>query len=352
MKTKALIFIFAMLFGIFSCNKEHNNGSIEQPSVFDYQLSSTIPYGEISKRDKGFNGKNGSNELLVFSNMNAIILTINDLERQMIELDSVFFATFYHLTDDERNEKEIELNFVSEKPILDFNDFFLYYSLYQEIAHQENLWLQNEELDHETDPDNDYIIEYEVRAVLNTDYEVQIADSIYKFTENGYFSFPAATLKTLQLLDDYLDLENLPEGVNFDGQYDDFDFKSSTCSSNRRNNGYKVNPNNSHRRIKWVVSHWTHPWERSVVAKTKNYKKQGNSWKKYSTYCEARVYGHISDANGHCATQVQFNGPHTKTATAKKVKHKIYVQTKTKSGWVKADLKGADNTTHIKSLTW
>ena len=79
-------------------------------------------------------------------------------------------------------------------------------------------------------------------------------------------------------------------------------------------------------------------------------------WEKYTTYCKARVYGSISDAtnNGDCSKQLVFNtsNGYYADAVAKKVKHKITVQTKTKSGWVKGYSYGAGRISNTKALTW
>jgi hypothetical protein len=348
--TKYITFgLILLLAGFFACTKEENLENSNQ-SKFEYDLKSQIPYSSISKRDKGYKGTNGSTEILVFPNMNSIRLTKRDLDRQVKELDSAFVSAFSNLDDDARNDKEVELNFSATKPLIDFNSFFLYYSLYQDIAHQELVWMENENLVHNTDPDNHFVFEYSLRAILNTDCEVQVGDSIYKITADGYFALPATNLKSLAAID--IDPNNFKELFDIVFIGNDCNWcKATGCESNKRNDGAKTTGNN---RIKWVVSHWTHPWDRRVASKVDNYHKHGSQgWHKYSTYCAAKVYGYISNAAGECDGQFNFNPNNVyATATAKHLEHKIDVQTKTKSGWVNGYTYGAGGISNTKTLTW
>lgn len=349
---KNKIFIFGLsliLLGFYSCNKEEIAKRNEPSSQFNYEVSSKIPYSSISKRDKGFKGTNGSTEILVFDNMQSIVLAIADLDRQVREMDSAFVSEFYYLSDEDRNEMEITLNFSAYRPLIDFNNYFLYYSLYQEIAQQEADWLNQEELDHSTDPDDHYIFEYSLRSILNTDCEVQVGDSIYKILEDGYFAMPASSFKSLEALNNDPSIYPELKDVIYIGT-DCGTCKAVGCNSNKRNSGDKKSGT---KKIKWVVSHWTHPWDRRVAAKVDNYKKSGWIWTKYSTSCAAKVYGYISNAAGQCDGQVNFN-PNSvyATATAKHVEHKIIVQTKTKSGWVQSYFYGASGVSHSRTLTW
>lgn len=284
---------------------------------------------------------------------------MSKLERQTHELDSAFIKTYEYLDEEALNDKEEELGFNEQKPLFDFADYFGFQSLHKKIAVEEEVWLDNEELDLANDPDDHFIIEDELRALLNTDAEVQIGTSVYKFVENGYFEITNGDISTLSLLErTFENYESLPENVIFEGNLVPLT-NSSDCDSGRRKGDYKFNSNKD-RRIKWKVSHVTYPWNRFVIAKTKNYKKKRRRWKKYRTYCMAQVYGHISgvdsDGNADCSVKVQFNykgsNYYASSNNKKRVKHKLPVSTKTKSGWVKGYHSGGGGITYDSVLTW
>jgi hypothetical protein len=190
---------FSLLFGLVACKKENVDISIEKE--FSYDVNSKIPYSSIGVLSKGFIGKSGSDKMLVFPDMPTFLLTLNELERQMMDLDSAF-VTFYASLDDEAiNVKEKEIGFRPEKPLFDFDNFFAHYSLFSKIDAEERLWLNNEELDLMNDPDNHFIFDEELRAILNLDCEVQIGKIIYKFTENGYYEITNGDLKSLMAIE-------------------------------------------------------------------------------------------------------------------------------------------------------
>ena len=107
-----------------------------------------------------------------------------------------------------------------------------------------------------------------------------------------------------------------------------------------------------------MVAHKTYPWNRYVIAKTKNYKKRKVvGWKKYRTYCKAQVYGYIAgtDENGiNCSVKLNFNPNYLDNyeTNEKVVKHKIYVETKTQSGWVESNHTGAGGISCNQILKW
>jgi len=317
-----------IIIGFVACQKEKLHNPTNS-SEFQYDVKSQINFSSIETKSKGFKSSNGSDQILVFKDMETFKATLSELERQTRELDSAFVEFYKDLDEEAINEKEEEIGFNEEKPLFDFENTVGFNSLHQKIAIEEEQWLNQEELNMENDPDNHFIFENELQSLLNADGEVMIGKSIYKLTEDGYFEIIDGDLKTLSLLDDNNnDKNSLPENVIFVGD-NCSSCKASGCNSNKRNSSYK---SSGSYRIKWVVSHWTYPWGRRVASKVDNYKKKKNRWKKYRTYCWARVYGSISDAAGNCDGSVTFNtssGVYA-SANAKHVEHKISVSTKTK----------------------
>jgi hypothetical protein len=352
MKTlKSLTFgIIIGAFAFIGCKKEKAYENNNTQSAFQYDLQSQVPYSNISVREKGFKGEKGSTYVLVFKDMRTVNLTIDDLYRQVGEWNRAFYEQHKDLNDDERNALEEKLGFDEQQPLIDFDNQFKFYSLYQKIANEELEWLNHDKLDPKTDPDNHFIVQYSIRAVLNTDCEIQIGDSLYKLTEEGYFTICDKSMLTLSALNDNMqNYQSIPNVIFVGNEFD----KASGCESMRRNNGIVEQVPY---RIKWVVSHWTYPWVRRCAAKIDNYKKSG-TWKKHSCYCKAMVFGYISgvdsSGNANCDVQLNFNpGQYLMVGNVKDLEHYINVSTRTKSTWVKSYFYGAGTLTHNQTLTW
>lgn len=340
--------VIVAAFILFSCKKEHLDLKDITDKEFSFDFNSQIPYSCICVEEKGFTGKSGSSTILAFSDMDAFLLTLRELERQMLDYDSAFLAFFSNLDEEALNAKEKEIGFINERPLLNFTDFFEYHSLFNKINEEEKIWLENEELDLQNDPDDHFIFEEELRTLLNVDCEVKIGSIIYKFTEEGYFEMDD-DFKLLMLVDMGIETND----VSFIGNTG----IKSDCAGFKTSSGYKPSGD---KKIKWKVAIITYPWERFVKAKTKNFKKEKflwtTRWSKYRTACSARVYGHISGAEGDCSTKVQFNTAtspyYAYESNAKKAVHKVWVSTKTKSGWVKGSHYGAGGIQYSSTLTW
>ncbi|MBQ8222138.1 MAG: hypothetical protein IJZ87_02135 [Bacteroidales bacterium] len=332
-----------------SCKKEeinreenlvmkNNNDMDSYMSIID----SKIPYLSIRVEDKVSKGEKGSSQILVFDNMKSLVQTINDLDNQVESLDSIFYARNSHLSSAERSEIQEKINFDSSKPITSFNTFLQFSSLFQDIKEKEDIWLSNDSLDYEKDPSNHFIDEESIMAILNTDCEVQVADTIYKFVYNGYYATPTIISNNK---------ESESRNTIF---YDNYCLEcKDNCSSGNYSMNYVTNEGKT-RKIKCTLSHRTYPWNRYVKAKVTNYmKKKNGGWKKYNAYCQVKVYGYISDLPGDCSKMFDFNPNHNKkTGYKTTLKHKIDVNTLTSSGWVKGYYYGAEGITYNKILDW
>lgn len=170
--------ILVIIITLASCSKQ-NTEQLTNSSHFQYDINSKINYSKIIKKSKGFSGKKGSSNILVFSNFEVFEHTINELEKQVDELDSAFINFYKNLDIDDLNQVEEENGFNENQPIFDFGIYFNFNSLYNKIAIEELEWLNDTILDLENDPDNHFVNAHGLRAVLNTDCEVQIGKSIY-----------------------------------------------------------------------------------------------------------------------------------------------------------------------------
>ena len=353
-KFNFLLMLFTIL--LFSCSQEDE--TLEPTDIeFAYDVKSKIQYSKINVLYKGFAGARGGEQMLVFPDKETFLQTIIELERQTEELDDAFIEFYSDLDEEQINEKEEEIGFNENVPIYGFNDELGFESLFQKIAEEEEEWLAQEELDLSEDPDDYFVDDEGYRAVLNADNEVQVGESIYKLTEEGYFQITDGNVESLREIGGKSTGRiALPENIIFvpNKNYDENGrVSASGHKSSKSDSGFKKIGD---RRIKWKVKHAT-PFfgSRHVYAQTKNYKKKGRRWKKYRTYVYAQVYGNISGSGGNCNTQVDFNPgliSSNSKSNKKKVKHKIWVQTKTKSGWVKGNHNGAGGVEYKSTLTF
>ncbi|HOF08256.1 MAG TPA: hypothetical protein PKY44_09525 [Bacteroidales bacterium] len=346
-----MVILFAVLLVNTGCKKDFDTNN-----DFFYRVTSKIPYSEIKVINKNFKGIQGSENMLYFPDMETFKYVLDDLRKQMLEYDSVFMEKYKNYTLEEINKIIEEIGYNEEQPLYDFAKYYNFYNLHQKIAELEIIFLQNDELDINNDPDNNFIIEKELRTLLNTDCEVKINDTIYKLTETGYYAICDGNLKSLQIIDNNLNNHNISiKNVLYVGESNDS--KAIGCNSNKYCSGYENNERANYK-IKWVVSHWTHPWERRVIAKIDNYKKKNHGWTKEKAYSYCKVYGYVSgiDINGNAECDVQYNfNPYNSFSHNYGVKsweHKIKVPTKTKSDWVKAKFIGIDGISCVETLIW
>lgn len=347
-----------LIVGLSACIKEKSVNPISTLE-FQYDVKSEIDYSSIRVKPKGFNGKSGSSKILVFKDMETFLFTLNELERQTTELDNAFVEFYKDLDEVAINEKEEEIGFNEERPLYDFANKLGFKSLYEKIAIEEELWLNQEEPDWDNDPDNHFVDLEELRSLLNVDGEVQIGNFIYKLTEDGYYEISDGSLQSLKLLDgNSLKYTSLPANTIFVGEGDSQSkLSSSDCKSGKSDWGYQTAGS---KRIKWRVSHRTYIWGRYAIAKTKNFRKKGKKWKKYRTGVLADVYGYVSGINpatgdAGCSVQSDDINPNALSkskSNAKSVTFKIKVETKTKSGWIKGYHYGADGIIKFSTLTF
>lgn len=351
--SKSLIVMAAIFpFLLISCQKEKlssdSNEIINNNSYSGNGNGSNI----MQLSSSGIEQING---LLQFQSMEHFKSVLNDLEHQADEWDSTFVAENSEMTLEELNNYEEQINFDSQKPLTDFENLYNFYSLRKEILTEEEIWLQNEVFDPETDPDNHFVVTVEERTLLNPGSEVKIGDDIYKLTEVGYYQITDGDFTTLDRINNSDTIENencifiwgdgstqrttghvgTPQGpMGGGGGPGGGGGGGSSCDARglKRNWDYEKNYQEN-RRIKWVVSVWTHPWNCGAIAKTKSYKKKSNGgWKKYRADLGAIVFGKMVDDKNGCSQHSVYASD---SKTAKKVKtQRVGPYCKTESGLI------------------
>jgi hypothetical protein len=317
----------------YACKKESNEILPENEKV-------SKVYSLHSIRNEG--------NILCFESFEHVKWTIDELDRLLDEYNERYIAPLLAgRSDDELVEIAEQGGIDSYKPFEEFERSLNFTSLRKVLLEAELHWLETTDGENiEEDPDNHYVMETSFRTVLNPNAELKIGGVYFRYLEEGYFETMDITTLTNTRNGDYSNVEN--------GNLVLEKYQKSGCRSGKTKSDFAYN-NGKSRRIKWVIAHKTpFPKGRHVKAKTKNYYKKNRTWKKYEATCSAKVYGHISGWDGNCSTQVDFNPNNqiVRHTAAKKAKHKIYVQTMTKSGWVKGEHMGAGGITYSSTLTF
>lgn len=292
------------------------------------------------------------NGLLSFKSLESLKSTVASLESAVNRYDDSFLQENSHLTPEELEQKEEEIGYNEYAPLINFDDSYNFNSLFLKQAAAEREWLLQEELDIRTDPDNHFVEDKALQAIVNIYSEVLIGNAIYKMFDFGYVIITDGNFQTLYQIRERpneLDFPNVEIVGTPTSQNRNFN-----CKSNKTNSDIEIDGNY---RIKWRVSHRTPVTGRRAKAVTINYKKRKFiGWKRIrAPYTKCMVFGFISSPNpGDCTSQSNFNpGMIYSDNYNKKVwYHRIYVETLTSPFWVKGYHKGINGIEYNSTLVW
>ncbi len=261
----------------------------------------------------------GSTTIAVIANKQAYENLMVGLEEKVSDWDDAFVAKWGHLDDDALNAKEEELDFDSEKPLTDFESQIGLRSLRQEYLRAEEAWLDNEELEEATDPDNDPVYGFgeSDMTVLNKFAEIQVGTTIYKqlnteqiasinnavtqkriqkkmplVGEDAFLEIRDADYKTLIAFNkgavSVIDNKNVSIGNNTD-----LSTAKASCEQGKTTRVFRYPAN---RRIKAIVKvpQPKFGWNGKVKAKMKSYKKRRRrGWKRWRTHLSVGLRGTV-----------------------------------------------------------
>lgn len=239
-----------------------------------------------SESGLGFNkitynsGRNIGTQILAFENVAAYEDMVSQLENSVESWDDAFVAQYDMLNDEDLNAKEEELKFDDEKPLTDFERQNNFYSLRNKYYSEENVWLNNEELDDKSNPNNKEIYNFSEAemTLMNPKGEIKIGDKIYKYVEAG----------TLKILDgdfsklirfNYGDMSVLNEmNVEYD---DNSDRSNHTCDGWQSSNDTDKFANETRAVYKKVYIRTFSSFHTRFRSRIISYKKKHNRWKRY-----------------------------------------------------------------------
>lgn len=389
---KYIFILMAVVLGITACNDtEEVEKDFDSASV----LSVSNPY-PFSLPQSNINYSNISNYQgrLKFSNHQDVINTIQDLESQYNLWNDAFNQYYGDLPAEELDSIDQAIQFNDELPAETFESTLNFSSLRNNIEQQMSVWLLDDELDEENDPEDHFVVEDELRTVLNPNSELIVGDTVFKLFEDGYVkiynengSLPSAIAVADDIQNgniDPFDTTSAPViatgtvilvvvGVAVVGTYV-WAWKNGKLNNTTGNiptpgitnpacevatlKKKKDKITVGDRRIKWVLKISNYPWGNIAVAKIKGYKQKNNGgWRKYKSDLDVRCYGNMREKDyGNLVSASCTPHPFDRIESEKAKKLKAVgvssgVTTASK-GDVKGDYIGAGGISTTQVLDW
>lgn len=253
---------------MFGCSKE----KIKEQSGNNDNANSSIKLITLS------NGNRTTINMLKFPSTEAYDFTITNLEQQMETLDDAFLNQYGYLNDNLLNDKEDEVGFVYQQPLIDFeNSLNFTNSMRQVFVVAEENWLDNDSLDPSTDPSNIYTFGNAEMAMLNEGGEVKIGTSLLKLTKDGFVEFTDGDVnKLVRFNNGDMSVLNEPNVVtNIDEAS-----RSADCKSWKGEENWDEYVRNK-KKVKMHEHFHAYPWKGTSEAQITSYKKKGHRWKRY-----------------------------------------------------------------------
>lgn len=266
----SILMIAAFILAACSKEKLHEQSLNETPDVFSEINLVTLTDGS----------KSTGVTLLEFTSVEHYENTIAALEALVEQHEDSFLSTWSNLSDDALNDKEEELGYFEYQPLLDFeNAYSIPFSMRKAYEVAEAEWLDNEDLDLDTDPSRIYSFNMAEMTLLNAEGEVKIGDVLLKLTNKGFVKIDSLDVATLIRIRDG-DLSALLEPtVTTNIDFDDGMKSGDDCTWWKGKDYW--DPYQSKKKVKLHVHFHSYPWKGVASAKITSYKKKGSMWKKY-----------------------------------------------------------------------
>lgn len=311
----------------FSCN----NDDLEIDAPTSESASSTNGIKYITGNNTTKPGEQARttivNGMLEFDDIATFLNTLDMLEQQADAYDDNFLAQWKHLNESEIDDKEDQLGFNPDQPYINFERSYPgFTSLRKVIANQVTTWLSHSSLDDKNDPEDHFIIDDELRAVLNVNAQVKIGKSLFQMTRFGYVEITDGNFNTLDLVASTdASLVNLPTVLIGGGYYGSTSGNNNTpnppsgCRTDIDDEHYYYPANNRRIKAQQKMKGYSGIWGSKIKAKTHHYKKKNGKWKKRRGLITAEIS--YESVNQYC--NLPNNEHEVTTKRRRKVKAKI-----------------------------
>ncbi len=270
-----------------------------QEDLFDYEQTEMRNEDEIEVIDfkvpkfKNSGNFTHSGTMLSFPTFDDFEQTLNFLEQELENHEDAFVLKYENNSDDELDSLEEVVGFNSQQPLIDFeNEHNFQFSLRKLYNELEENWLDNEELDPATDPDNEFAFDEIMQTLLNDNQEIMIEGKVFSFGKEG---------KDYEITGDFTNSLN---SVNSNSVSEsDPNIKSYTyvtyggpaCRNWAGNDFYHDYAYK--RKVKKRLVIRSVPFFCKTKAQIKSYKKKRRRWKKHRTRLGVGLQTYLKDNN-------------------------------------------------------
>lgn len=218
---------------------------------------------------------NTPHAMLSFESWQEFDKQASDLDAEVENYDDAFLNTWSNLTEIELEEKEEEINYTEQQPLIDFeNSIGFNNTLRKKFNNQNRLFLMDDVLDDAKDPNLIFQFSEGELSLLNNKQQVMVANQIYQFGTEGYVLIKSNFSQNLAFADTNINQAAIPTEVEIVPNA----LASTDCSAWK--DGFKPNdfePGNRkvhlHARIRSV------PFYTKTKALSVSYKKKRRGWK-------------------------------------------------------------------------
>jgi len=320
MKLKFLTpILFLSLILLNSCSKED--------AIANDVANSTQEIQKVVFEVPGAKNISTSGTMLSFSSFEEFESTVSNLVDLVDAHEDVFVRQYAELSDEELNAIELTTGFVSQQPLIDFeNQYGFTNSLRKKYNELEAIWLNNEELDPTTDPDNTIYFSAAEQTLINEHQEVMVAGKVYVFSKMS---------NTFEVHDEYgasLAKINNNEDVSQDPNITSYEKSNGSCTVWRSSDSF--DPYATNKKAKRIATFRWLPYYAKSKVKVISYKRTGNSWQTWRTDLGVGVQTYLY--NGSCSTITAQGWSGMKRKKRKKLK-------KTFTNWGNSVLQAKNN---------
>ncbi|MFT5819300.1 MAG: hypothetical protein ACI8ZM_000523 [Crocinitomix sp.] len=246
---------------------------------------------------------------LAFTSMDHLMTTTDLLDAQNNAWLDELNDLYGDLSDDDASEIIYELGLRYEQPFIDFqNSCPGFNSLLVKIEGDVDIWLDNEELNELTDPDNHFVGSKLDRAVLNENAEMLVGEDGYKYIDgnliriNGNLSGLDSMVSLEGICDlmdsiqhGFIDLNDTTDYHYTLGIFDPFGNSNQVpgCEAKGIEEDHGFQHFGDHK-LKWRVQLNIRAWGTcDASATTRNFRKKrfGSGWIRYISETKVQVYG-------------------------------------------------------------
>jgi hypothetical protein len=217
---KQILFLSCLVGAVLltSCEKESLTGN----ELIDLK-EQTIKKVVFNLPDNG-RSNSTSGTMMSFATIAEYENTIQMLQDAIENNLVAFYAQYGHLEGDELDDLIDSLGFNEYQPLIDFEEQHGFTnSMRKKMQGLEELWLANEVLDPETDPDNGNLFDIFDQTLYNEEGEIMIAGRILSYDKPDY---------DYEIINDYensLTKINNGEDVSTDPNIESFEKNNGTC---------------------------------------------------------------------------------------------------------------------------